>query len=71
MSQNEPAPLENAEAIIEMFGGIRPMATKINVPVTTVQGWKKRNVIPGARREEILRVAQQLALIRVVLVRAL
>lgn len=62
MSQNEPAPLENAEAIIEMFGGIRPMATKINVPVTTVQGWKKRNVIPGARREEILRVAQQLGL---------
>ncbi|MGB4107946.1 MAG: mitofilin family membrane protein [Alphaproteobacteria bacterium] len=62
MSQTEPAALENAEAIIEMFGGIRPMATKINVPVTTVQGWKKRNVIPGTRREEILRVAQQLGL---------
>lgn len=62
MSQNEAAPLENAEAIIEMFGGIRPMATKISVPVTTVQGWKKRNVIPGARREEILRVAKQLGL---------
>jgi hypothetical protein len=62
MSQNEPAPLENAEAIIEMFGGIRPMATKISVPVTTVQGWKKRNVIPGTRREEILRVAKQLGL---------
>lgn len=62
MSQDEPAPLENAEAIIEMFGGIRPMATKISVPVTTVQGWKKRNVIPGARREEILQAARQYGL---------
>ncbi len=62
MSQTEPTALENAEAIIEMFGGIRPMATKINVPVTTVQGWKKRNVIPGTRREDVLRVARQLGL---------
>ncbi len=59
MTQSEPAALENAEAIIERFGGIRPMATKINVPVTTVQGWKKRNVIPGARRAEIIQAAQQ------------
>lgn len=62
MSQNEPAAIENAEAIIERFGGIRPMANKINVPVTTVQGWKKRNIIPGARRAEIVMVAQQLGL---------
>ncbi len=48
----------NAEAIIERFGGIRPMATKMNVPVTTVQGWKKRNVIPGNRRTEIMQAAQ-------------
>lgn len=60
MTQNEPAAIENAEAIIERFGGIRPMATKINVPVTTVQGWKKRNVIPGTRRAEILQAANQL-----------
>jgi len=60
MTQNEPAAIENAEAIIERFGGIRPMASKINVPVTTVQGWKKRNVIPGTRRAEILSAARQL-----------
>jgi hypothetical protein len=59
MTQTEPAALENAEAIIEKFGGIRPMATKINVPVTTVQGWKKRNVIPGTRRAEILSAAKE------------
>ncbi|MDB5491896.1 MAG: hypothetical protein JWO78_1745 [Micavibrio sp.] len=50
--------LTNAEAVIERFGGIRPMATKMNVPVTTVQGWKKRNVIPGNRRDDVLDAAQ-------------
>lgn len=59
MTNIEPAAIENAETIIERFGGIRPMATKINVPVTTVQGWKKRNVIPGTRRTEILQAAQR------------
>jgi hypothetical protein len=47
----------NAVLIIERFGGIRPMATKMGIPVTTVQGWKQRNAIPVSRREDILRVA--------------
>ena len=47
----------NAAGIIERFGGIRPMATKMAVPVTTVQGWKKRGVIPGNRRGDVLRAA--------------
>lgn len=50
--------LNNAETVIERFGGIRPMATKMNVPVTTVQGWKKRNVIPGNRRDDVLDAAR-------------
>ncbi len=50
--------LMGAEKIIERFGGIRPMATKMNVPVTTVQGWKKRNVIPANRRAEVLAAAR-------------
>lgn len=54
------AAIQNAEAVIERFGGIRPMASKINVPVTTIQGWKKRNVIPGTRREEIEAAASDL-----------
>lgn len=61
MSANaDPLALNNAEEIIERFGGIRPMASKIDVPVTTVQGWKKRNVIPGARRDQIVAAAQNL-----------
>jgi uroporphyrinogen-III synthase len=47
----------NADAIIERFGGIRPMATKMGVPVTTVQGWKKRGVIPGNRAHLIEQAA--------------
>ena len=31
----------DAERIIAAFGGIRPMAKKIGVAVTTVQGWKR------------------------------
>jgi uroporphyrinogen-III synthase/uncharacterized protein YoxC len=51
--------IENAEGVIEAFGGIRPMAKKIDVAVTTVQGWKKRNVIPAKRLELILKAAQE------------
>jgi len=50
-------PIENAGQIIEAFGGIRPMAAKIDTPVTTVQGWKKRDVIPATRREQIEKAA--------------
>jgi ribosomal protein S16 len=47
----------NAEKVIERFGGIRPMANKMRVPVTTVQGWKKRGIIPENRIEEIIDAA--------------
>lgn len=56
---NKSEPIKNAEKIIERFGGIRPMATKIGVPVTTVQGWKKRDAIPENRLEDILSAANQ------------
>ena len=51
-------PIENAREVIERFGGIRPMAKKIDVAVTTIQGWKKRNVIPATRRAAILEAAE-------------
>jgi hypothetical protein len=46
-----------AESVIDRFGGIRPMATKLAVPVTTVQGWKKRGIIPQLRHADILAAA--------------
>ncbi|MCG8544807.1 MAG: uroporphyrinogen-III synthase [Alphaproteobacteria bacterium] len=45
-----------AAAIIDRFGGIRPMAAKLDMPVTTIQGWKARGRIP-ANRVAALRAA--------------
>lgn len=59
MSKIKKQPIENAAAIIEKFGGIRPMSSKINVAVTTVQGWKKRDAIPAARKDAILVAAKE------------
>ena len=56
--QNDDTPLENGAEIIKRFGGIRPMAGKIDIPVTTVQGWKKRDTIPAARRDLVLAAAR-------------
>ena len=41
------------EALIDRFGGLRPMAHQLGVPVSTVQGWKKRGAIPSTRGAEI------------------
>jgi len=63
--QGEAGPDESARApngggetppalrVIGAFGGIRPMAGKLDVPVSTVQGWKERGVIPESRHDEI------------------
>ena len=50
---------DNAEDIIAAFGGIRPMAKKLGVAVTTIQGWKARGTIPLARMEEVRAAAQR------------
>lgn len=44
--------------VIGAFGGIRPMASKLDVPVSTVQGWKERGVIPEARHNEVRSAAE-------------
>jgi hypothetical protein len=45
--------------IIERFGGIRPMAAKLGVAVTTVQGWKERGHIPPGRIPQIIAAAAE------------
>ena len=47
----------NAETVIDRFGGIRPMAQKLDIAVSTVQGWKARNHIPENRWQDIQDVA--------------
>lgn len=49
----------SAVDIIAMFGGIRPMANKLGIAVSTVQGWKERNKIPDNRYEQILSVVEE------------
>lgn len=46
--------------IIERFGGIRPMAAKLGVAVTTVQGWKERGHIPEGRLPQIIVAAAEI-----------
>ena len=48
-----------SERLIQRFGGIRPMANKLEVPVTTVQGWKKRGAIPATRIADLRLAAQR------------
>lgn len=48
-----------AVAVIELFGGIRPMAKDLGVAVSTVQGWKERESIPANRHDQIRAAAQK------------
>lgn len=56
---NGNIPALSVDALIERFGGIRPMAAKLDVPVTTVQGWKERAAIPERRWPEIVAAAER------------
>jgi uroporphyrinogen-III synthase len=47
-----------ALAVIAAFGGIRPMAAKLGIAVSTVQGWRERAAIPQPRHEEIMAAAR-------------
>ena len=52
-------PAKASELLIQRFGGIRPMANKLEVPFTTVQGWKKRGAIPAARVDALRAAARR------------
>lgn len=47
-------PLRDAEAIVAAFGGVRPMASRLGIAATTIQGWKSRGRIPENRRQAVL-----------------
>ena len=58
-SSDQNSPAKASERLIQRFGGIRPMANKLEVPVTTVQGWKKRGAIPATRIADLRLAAQR------------
>ena len=39
-------PLRDTEMVISAFGGVRPMASRLGIAATTIQGWKSRKNIP-------------------------
>lgn len=45
--------------VIQAFGGIRPMANKLGIAVSTVQGWKNRDAIPDSRHADIREAARK------------
>ncbi len=54
-SANAPLP---ADPVIEAFGGLRPLANRLDITASTVQGWKKRGVIPETRVDAIISAAR-------------
>ncbi len=48
-----------AQKVVTAFGGIRPMAHKLGIAVSTVQGWKNRGMIPESRHNEIEQAAKK------------
>jgi uroporphyrinogen-III synthase len=48
-----------ADPIIDIFGGIRPLANRLGIKASTVQGWKKRGMIPDTRVEAIYTAAEE------------
>lgn len=51
-------PAMPADAVIEAFGGIRPLAGKLDITPSTVQGWKERGTVPEARIDAVVRAAR-------------
>lgn len=58
----EPTIALAASDVIARFGGIRPMASKMGISFSTVQGWKERNQIPANRHREIQALADKLGI---------
>lgn len=56
-AEQGPPPLK-AGPVLEAFGGLRPLAQALGITASTVQGWKQRGVIPGARAGAILEAAR-------------
>ena len=48
-----------AEPVINAFGGIRPLATRLGLTASTVQGWKIRGLIPATRLYDVVRAANE------------
>lgn len=44
--------------IVARFGGVRPMAARLDLPPSTVAAWKRRGSIPDRQKQRILSAAE-------------
>lgn len=44
-------------SVFQKFGGIRPMAAKLNVPPSTIKSWHSKRDIPEWRRQAVMDAA--------------
>ncbi len=56
--EQDAAIADAAQQVVAAFGGIRPMASRLGLAVSTVQGWKQRKAIPASRHPAILAAAR-------------
>ena len=45
------------KSIFQKFGGIRPMAAKLEVPSSTIKSWHSKRAIPDWRRQAVMEAA--------------
>ncbi len=57
--KDSTTPAMQADTVIEAFGGIRPLAGKLDITPSTVQGWKERGTVPEARIDAVVKAAQE------------
>lgn len=50
------------DLIIDKFGGVRPMASAIRKPVSTVHSWKVRGSIPDNSKLDVLSAANDMGI---------
>jgi len=46
------------DRIVEAFGGVRPMARRLQKPSSTIGGWKDRGTIPDDQKIAVLAAAE-------------
>ncbi|HYE49992.1 MAG TPA: hypothetical protein VEB20_10420 [Azospirillaceae bacterium] len=51
--------MNQASHIIDKFGGITPLARRLNKPITTVQKWKTSGFIPARHQQDVLDAARE------------
>ena len=54
----EDSDMTPGQKVIARFGGIRPMAGKLGVAVSTVQGWRERGAIPLRHHDRVREAAR-------------